>query len=140
MTVAGTRAFGDFCGFAKQWFFPRTIPSWAEPHSPPHRCPGAVSAQRVPVVPRDLSTALHLQLLPFDIQTARALIYSTVRGVQSVLDLLGVHALQPVLVHLLYLQVGFWQPDGDRSVHLFHLGKQGSVWFAILSLCLALSI
>lgn len=138
MTVAGTRAFGDFSGFAKQKFFPRTTLSWAEPHSHPR---GAWrGAWRGAVLPCSLSTALHLQLLPLDIQTARALTDCTVGGVQSVLDLLGVHALQPVLVHPLHVHVGFRQPDRNRSVHLFHLGKQGSVWFAILSLGLALSI
>lgn len=79
-------------------------------------------------------------VLPFDIQAARALIYCTVGGVQSVLHLPGVHALQPVLVHPLHVQVGFWQPDRNGSVHLLHLGQQGSVWFAILTLGLALAI
>lgn len=136
MTVAGTRAFGDFSGFAKQWFFPRTIPAGQSLTGSPGSAQGLHRGlQCCPA-----ASALHLHSSPFDIQAAGALIHCTVRGVQSVLHLLGVQALQPVLVHPLHVQVGLWQPDRNGSVHLFHLGKQGSVWFAILSLGLALSI
>lgn len=114
MPVAGTRAlfFLGLCGFAEQ-----------------------CSGQRFQCSP---STAL--QSLPFDVQAAGALSPCTVGGVQGVLGLAGVHALQPVLVHPLHVQVALGQPDRNGRVQLLHPRQQRSVCSAILTLGLALAI